>query len=193
MLDDQNNPLWLSRVKDIYVQSASNLENAYNELLLHDVEGPHLDYLQVKFMASLIHNDVCREVLHLHINPTTGASKLLSISQVILKLFKAYLWYSKTGNKKLRELAESRGRKDFIQAQFNVMKTLCPSRIEKYADIRNELSAHYLEQSSNVLQRLGTIEADTFFKDLEMTIRYQQEWLKALRSVGKIEIPQEGL
>lgn len=193
MLDDQKNQQWLSHVKDIYVQSASNLEDAKNELLSYNARGLHFDFLEVKFMASLIHNDVCREIFCLESNPTVGDSKLLSIAQVILKLFEANLWYSKIGNKRLLVLAKSRGMEEFVRAKLKEIKFLGSSGVEKYADIRNYLSAHYVQQSPVTLQKLGTIQADTFFKDIEMTTRYRHEWLKVLRSVGKLEVPHESL
>lgn len=178
-------------MKDIYIQSASLLENAQDEFLSADAEGLQHDFLQLKFMALLIHNDVCREVHNLNINPTIGTSKLLSLGQVLLKLFEANLWYSKIGNKKLLELAKSRGMHEFIKAKLKELKPLRPSRIEKYADIRNSLSAHYDQLSPKLLQELGTVQAGAFFEDIKMTIRYHQEWLKALRSVGKLEVPHK--
>ena len=46
---------------------------------------------------------------------TIGASKLLSLGSIILKLFEANLWYSQVGNRKLLELAQSRGMFSLIE------------------------------------------------------------------------------
>jgi hypothetical protein len=144
-------------------------------------------------MASLIHNDVCREIHNLTVNPTMGASKVLSLGPIILKLFEENLWYSNVGNRRLRELAESRGMLELIEAKFKEMKLIRPSRMERYAKIRNKLSGHYDDQIANILQELGAIQSDVFFEDIEMMVRYSQEWLKALRSIGKLEVPENTL
>ena len=94
-------------MKDVYIKSAALLESAKDELLSDGVTESHYEFLSLKFTASLIHNDVCREIHNLTVNPTVGASKLLSLGPIILKLFEANLWYSKVGNKRLHELARS--------------------------------------------------------------------------------------
>ncbi len=48
-------------MKDIYIKSAGLLESAKAEFLSDGVTGFHYEFLSLKFMASLIHNDVCRE------------------------------------------------------------------------------------------------------------------------------------
>jgi len=180
-------------MKDIYIKSAALLESAKDDFLLNGVTGFQYEFLSLKFMASLIHNDVCREIHNLTVNPTIGASKLLSLGPIILKLFEANLWYSQVGNKKLRELAKSRGMLDFIGNKLKEMKLIRPSRIEKYAGIRNKLVGHYDDQIANMLQELGAIQSDVFFEDIEMMVRYSQEWLQALRSIGKLEIPENAV
>ena len=176
--------------KDIYIKSAALLES---EFLSDGVTGFHYEFLSLKFMASLIHNDVCREFHRLTINPTIGASKLLSLCPIILKLFEANIWYSKVGNKRLRELAKSRGMLKLIEDKLKEMKLIRPSRIEKYAVIRNKLAGHYDDQIANMLQELGAIQTDAFFEDIKMMVRYGQEWLQALRSIGKLEVPENAV
>jgi hypothetical protein len=180
-------------MKDIYVKSAALLESAKDELLSNGATGYQYEFLSLKFMVSLIHNDVCREIHNLTVNPTIEASKLLSLGPIILKLFEANLWYSQVGNKKLRELAKNRGMLDLIENKLEEMKLIRPSRIKKYAELRNKLVAHYDDQIANILQELGAIQADAFFEDIEMMVRYSQEWLQALRSVGKVEVPENSV
>jgi hypothetical protein len=147
-------------MKDIYIKSAALLESAKAECLSDDVTGVHYEFHSLKFMASLIHNDVCREIYYLTVNPTIGTSKLMSLGPIILKLFEANLWYSKVGNKRLRELAKSRSMLEIIKGKLNEMKLIRPSRIEKYAEIRNKLAGHYDDQIASVLQELGAIQSD---------------------------------
>jgi hypothetical protein len=177
-------------MKDVYIKSAALLESAKDELLSEGVTESHYEFLSLKFTASLIHNDVCREIHNLTVNPTVGASKLLSLGPIILKLFEANLWYSKVGNKRLHELARSRGMHVLIENKLEEMKLIRPSRIERYAGIRNRLAGHYDNQIVNTLQELGAIQSDAFFEDIEMMVRYSQEWLKVLRSIGKLEISE---
>lgn len=178
-------------MKDIYIKSASLLESAKDELLSDGVTESHYEFLSLKFTASLIHNDLCREFHSLTVNPTVGASKLLAYGSIILKLFEENRWYSKFGNRRLRELAESRGMLGLIEDKLKDMKRfLRPSRIEKYEKIRNRLSGHYDNQIVNILQELGAIQSDTFFEDIEMMVRFSHEWLQALRSIGKPEVPE---
>jgi len=115
---------------------------------------------------------------------------LLSHGPIILKLFEANLWYSQVGNKRLRELAKSRGMLELIEDKLRKMKLIRPSRIEKYAGIRNKLAAYYDDQIANMLQELGAIQSDAFYKDIEMMVRYGLQWLQALRSIGKLEVPE---
>lgn len=177
-------------MKDTYIKSAALLECAKDELLSDGVTGFRYEFHSLKFIASLMHNDVCREIHNLTVNPTIGASKLLSIGSIILKLFEENRWYSDVGNKRLRELAKSRGMLEFIEAKLKEMKLIRPSRIEKYAGIRNKLAGHYDNQIVNILQELGAIQSDAFFEDIEMMVRYSQEWLQALRSIEKLEVPE---
>jgi len=180
-------------MKDVYIKSAALLESSNGESLSDGVTVAHAEFLSLKLMASLIHNDVCREFHNLTVNPTRGASKLLSLGPIILKLFEANLWYSQVGNKKLRELAESRGMFELIENKLKEMKLIRPSRIEEYAGIRNKLVAHYDDQTVKMLQELGAIQSDKFFEDIEMMVRYGQEWLQALRSIGKLEVPENAV
>lgn len=177
-------------MKETYIKSAALLESAKDELLLSGVTGSHYEFLWLKFTASLIHNDVCREFHNLTVNPTIGASRLLSLGSIILKLFEANRWYSQVGNRKLLELAKSRGMVSLIEDKLKEMKSIRPSRMEKYAGIRNKLSVHYDMQIAETLQELGAIQSDAFFEDIEMMVRYSQEWLQALGSIGKLEVPE---
>jgi hypothetical protein len=177
-------------MKDIYTKSAALLESAKDELLSDGVTESHYEFLSLKFTASLIHNDVCREFHNLTDNPTAGASNLLAYGSIILKSFEANRWYSKVGNRRLRELAKSRGMLEFIEAKLKEMKLIRPNRIEKYAGIRNRLAGHYDNQIVNMLQELGAIQSDAFFEDIEMMVRYSQKWLKALKSIGKLEVSE---
>ena len=180
-------------MKDIYIKSAALLESAKDKFLSDGVTGFHHEFFSLKFMASLIHNDVCREIHNLTVNPTIGASRLLSLGPIILKLFEANIWYSKVGNKRLRELAKSRGMLKPIEDELKEMKLIRPSRIEKYAGIRNKLAGHYDDQIANMLQELGAIQSDAFFEDIEMMVRYGQEWLQALRSIEKLEVSENAV
>lgn len=180
-------------MKGIYIKSALLLDSAKYELFSNDVIGLEYDFLTLKFMASLLHNDFCREYYNFTVNPTVGVSKLLSVGPLILKLFEANLWYSQVGNKKLRELAINRGMLDFIEDKLKEMKRIRPSRIENYTTIRNKLVGHYDDQIVNILQELGAIQSETFFEDIEMMVRYNQEWLHALRSIGTLEVPENAV
>ena len=88
------------------------------------------------------------------------------------------------GNKRLRELAKSCGMLELIEAKFKEMKLIRPSRIEKYAEIRNKVAVHYDDQIADMLQELGAIQHDAFFEDIEMMVRYSLEWLQALSVLG---------
>lgn len=180
-------------MKNIYIKSATLLESSKAEFLLDGVTGVHHEFLSLKFMASLIHNEVCREWHNLTVNPTNGASKVLSLGSIILKLFEANLWYSQVGNQRLRKLAESRGMLEFIEDKLKAMKLIRPSRIEKYAEIRNKLAGHYDDHIANMLQKLGAIQSDVFFEDIQMMVPYSQKWLQALKSIGKLEVPEKAV
>ena len=88
----------------------------------------------------------------------------------------------------LGQAPRSRGMHVLIENKLKEMKRIRPSRIERYAGIRNKLAVHYDNQIVNMLKELGAIQSDAFFEDIEMMVRYSQEWLKALKSIGKLEI-----
>ena len=89
------------RRRDIYIKSAALLESAKAEFLSNGVTGFQYEFLSLKFMASLIHNAVCREWHNLTVYPTIEeASKLLSFGPIILKLFEAHRWYSPSWQQK---------------------------------------------------------------------------------------------
>jgi hypothetical protein len=176
-------------IKDVYTKSAALLEEAKDDFLSARDTGEHHEFLSLKLMASLIHNDVCREFYNLTVNKTTGTSRLLALGPIVIKLFEAHLWYSQIGNKRLRELAKSRGMLELIENKLREMNRLNPGRIEKYADIRNKLIAHYPYnyETVRVVQEFGSISADDFFEDITMMVRYALEWLQALKAIGRFE------
>lgn len=178
-------------IKDVYMQSAAILEEVQKEHSLTAMTAEQTEFLSLKLMAAVIHNDVCREYYDLFVNTTTGTSRLLVLASIIMKLFEAHLWYSQIGNKRLRNLAQSRGMHEFIESTFKDMKRLNPNRIEKYSDIRNELGAHYSynDNTIDVIDKLYSIPPNDFFEDVKMMVLYGQEWLKALRAVWKLQIP----
>jgi hypothetical protein len=177
-------------MKDVYIKSAELLESAKDEFLLNGGTEVHNEFLSLKFMGSLIHNEVCREIHNLAVNPTIGASKLLQYCPIILKLYEEHLWYSQVGNKRLRELAKSRGMLELIEDKVRKMRLIRPSRIKKYKGIRDKLAAHYDDQIANMLQEFEAIQTNAFFEDIKMMMRYSQEWLEALRFIGKLEVPE---
>ena len=77
---------------------------------------------------------------------------------------------------------------EFIEAKFKEMKLIRPGRIEKYAGIRNKLAGHYDKQIADILRELGAIEYDEIFEDMKAMVHYGQEWMQALRSIGKLEV-----
>jgi hypothetical protein len=127
----------MTKIKEVYLKSGSILDVAHSELALSEKSELQSEFLSLKFMAATIHNEICREFYFLNSNPTTGISKLISIGPIILKLFEANLWYQKVGNKKLRELAHSRGLDKLYNAKSNALKELKPNRIDKYSDFRS--------------------------------------------------------
>jgi hypothetical protein len=177
----------INDIEDIYIKSAMILERAQNEILSDGLTELQYEFLSLKFKVALIHNDFCREIHNLNVNPTTGASKLLSYGPIILKLFEANRWYIQIGNKRLLELAKSRNILELVENNLKDMKKFRPSRIEEYARIRNKLAGHYDDQINDMLKELGEFQADVFFEDIEMMVRYGQEWLCTLRSIGKLE------
>jgi hypothetical protein len=48
--------------KNVYIKSAAILESAKDDFLSNGVTEVHFEFLSLKFMASLIHNEVCREI-----------------------------------------------------------------------------------------------------------------------------------
>ena len=100
------------------------------------------------------------------------------LAQLFWNYFEAHRWYSQVGNKRLRELAKSRGMLELTEVKFKEMKLIRPSRIEKYVEVRNKLAAHYDDQIADMLQELWAIQHDAFFEDIEMMVRYSLEWVQ---------------
>lgn len=176
--------------KDIYTKSAALLEEAKDKFVSEGATGAQYDFLLLKLMASIIHNDICREFHNLILNPTSETSKLLAFGPIILKLFEANRWYQQVGNKKLRELARNRDMLQFVENKLKKMKLMNPKRIEEYKGIRNRLIGHYDEQMIDVVQELTSIQSDRFIGDVEVILRYGRDWLPVLRSIGKLQISE---
>lgn len=178
-------------IKDVYIESAAILEEANNELSSVTATEQQREFLSLKFMSALIHNDLCPVYYNMTVNPTTETSRLLTLGSVIMKLFEAHIWYSQSGTRRLRKLAENRNMKAFIEDKCKEMKQLNPSRIEKYSKIRNDLSVHYSVKTIDVIRKLGSLSYDDVFEDIKMMVAYGLEWKKALRSIGKLEVPEK--
>ncbi len=179
----------IKRMQEVYTQSSVILEKAQEDYSTSIVPDEYREFLSLRLMVSIIHNDVCREYYNFNANfhLATGLSRLLALGSVIMKLFEAHIWYSQIGNKQLRKLAKSRGMITFIDDKFKKMKRINPSRIEKYSGIRNDLSVHYSDKTINVIQHIGSISANDVFEDIEIVLLYGMEWMKALRSIGKLD------
>lgn len=179
----------MMKMQQVYCKSATILEEVKDELSSNCVSELHHDFLSLKFMASVIHNDVCREVNNMIANPTTGTSKLLAFGPIILKLLEAKNWYSKVGNKKLCELAKNRGMLASINNKLKEIESINPSRIDKYKKFRHKLVAHYDVRTPilAIIEELGRVPANEFSEDVEMMALYSQKWLQILSSVGKSE------
>jgi len=175
------------KIKNVYCKSAELLEAVQTERERVDTDGQLKDFISLKYMASVIHNELCREFYYLVSNPTRGQSKLMSLGIIILKLFEAHRWYKGIGNKNLIILAKKRGMEEILNKKLSEIKLIKPSRIEKYATYRNTLSGHYDNDFPEKLQSFGTLDSENFFSDIELMVRYSQEWLKILDSVGKLE------
>jgi hypothetical protein len=183
-------------IKDVYVKSADILQELYEEFSSAKVNSQHREFLSLKLMASLIHNDVCREFYNLSVNPTPGTSKLLILCPIITKLFEANRWYAHEANKRLRQLAKSRGMQEFIENKFKEMKPPNPSRMEKYSSVRQGCVYYYSykkDATISMLKELGSINVDELFEDFEMLLLYHLEWLEALRAIGKLEAPENAV
>lgn len=174
------------KIKEVYADAATVLEKSRDEF--SSVWEQH-EFLTLKLIASIIHTDVCREYQNLILNQaafsgSNETSTLLVCGQLIVKLFEAHRWYNQSGNRRLLQLAQSRGIRDFVESEFDIHA----NRIEKYKRIRN-MMVHYDDETIHVIQELRSLPSEEFFNDIARLIKYGNTWLQALRSIGKLESP----
>lgn len=174
-------------IEKVYLESSRLLDLAREDTLKVNISTIKREFYSLKFMASVIHNELCREFFYLVLNPTIGTSKIISLGPLILKLYEANNWYFKFGNKRLRELACERGLNSLCDEKLRELKSLKPSRIEKYTVVGNKLAGHYDLNYFELVEEFSITDSDEFFDDVLVLITYGKRWLQLLQSIGKLD------
>lgn len=171
-----------------YLKSAENLERTRIEFEQVLEAGPKKEFFRLKYMGALILNEMCREVLYLESNPTLRDSKLAALAPIILSLYESYIWYTKDGNKRLRELAAQRGMIELVEADLRELKKLKASNILQYESYRNQLAGHFSVERIELLSDFGKIDFKQFEIDVIRVISYGNGWLQILKKVGLLSL-----
>jgi hypothetical protein len=135
-------------------------------------------------MAAVLHCDLCRLVVSLD-ECEPGIASLLSMADIVSKLYEAKTWYLASGAKALREIAKTkRGGAETVNTRLKELKALLPLvEIEKYAIYRNKIGYHYDADTPKHLTQFGKEDSDYFYAALINFVRFSGEWAKLTKKV----------
>jgi hypothetical protein len=166
------------------VGASKNATDAFDAL--HSPEYKHVPHAEKAawVMAAVIHCDLCRLVVSLD-ECEPGIAKLLSMADIVSKLYEAKKWYLGVGAKALRKIAEGKScDTTIVDAKLKELKSLHPIvKVEKYAVYRNKVGYHYDVDTPTYLTRFGQEDSDDFYALLITFSRFSGEWAKLTKRV----------
>ena len=135
-------------------------------------------------MAALIHCDLTRLIVALDAAEGSMA-RLLWMADLAAKIYEAKRWYLERGGPLLLGIAEQNGYGgDSVREKIRELKAEHQlSGIERLADYRNKLSAHYDEEALEYLERFERAHADEFFSTVGEFVRFSRGWALLARDV----------
>lgn len=135
-------------------------------------------------MAAVLHCDFCRLVVSLD-ECEPGIASLLSMADIVSKLYEAKNWYLTTGAKALREIAKTkRCGAEAVNTRLKELKALHPLvEVEKYAIYRNKIGYHYDPDTPKHLTQFGKEDSEHFYAVLTNFVRFSGEWAKLTKKV----------
>lgn len=140
-------------------------------------------------MAAVLHCDVCRLVVSLD-ECEPGIASLLSMADIVSKLYEAKTWYLTSGAKGLREIAKTkRCGVEIVNIRLKKLKALHPiGEVDKYAIYRNKIGYHYDADTLKHLTQFGKEDSDHFYAVLINFVRFSGEWAKLTKKVIQEEV-----
>lgn len=135
-------------------------------------------------MAAVLHCDLCRLVVSLD-ECEPGIASLLSMADIVSKLYEAKTWYLTSGAKGLRDIAKTkRCGVEAVNTRLRDLKALHPLvEVEKYAIYRNKIGYHYDAETPKHLIQFGQEDSDHFYSVLINFVRFSGEWAKLAKKV----------
>lgn len=134
-------------------------------------------HLETWLMAAVIHCDLCRVVVALD-ECEPGVASLLSMADIVSKLYEAKKWYFSAGAKGLRETARTKACGEaYVDQSLRTLKAKHPiSAVDKYAVFRNKVGCHYDAGTPKFLTEFGREDAGAFYALLMTFVRFSGEW-----------------
>lgn len=134
-------------------------------------------------MAAVLHCDLSRLVVSLD-ECEPGIARLLSMVDIVSKLYEAKAWYLTSGPKALREIAKTRScGVDFVNARLRELKALHLIEVERYAVYRNKIGYHYDTDMPKYLALFGEEDSEHFYDVLINFVHFSGEWAKLTKEV----------
>lgn len=157
--------------------ASENATLAFDALSSQEFEAVPKSEKEAWFMSAAIHCDLSRLAVSLS-ECEPGVAKLLSMADLISKLYEIEKWYSGAGAKRLREIAAAKTcGTSLVDHTLKEMKALHPiSKVDKYRIYRNKVGYHYDVNTPQYLQRFAKEDSDAFFALLLSFVRFSGEW-----------------
>lgn len=135
-------------------------------------------------MAAVLHCDLCRLVVSLD-ECEPGIASLLSMADIVSKLYEAKAWYFKSGAMALRKIAQAkRCGVAVVDSRLRELRSLYPLvEVEKYGIYRNKIGYHYDADTPEYLARFGQEDSNHFYALLINFARFSGEWAKLTKMV----------
>lgn len=172
-------------LKKVYMNTCDNLEKSRAEYLSDGGSDDRREFYQLKYMISIILNDLAREYYNFEANPTIETSNLTALGPLVLTVYEAHMWYRKKGNRKLLEMAEHRGITQEVTDMVRDLKGLKSSRIEEYRNLRDKMSGHYEPECFDLIEELSCGKANSFRQDALPVLQYVKGWSDILGFIVK--------
>jgi len=135
-------------------------------------------------MAAIIHCDMCRLVIALD-ECEPGSASLLTMLDVISKLYEAKNWFTKVGAKELRAIAAAKSRdRTCVETVLKNLKSKHRiADIDRYAAYRNKIGYHYDPEALDLLLRFGQEDSEAFYDMLLRFVRFSHDWAELTKKV----------
>ncbi|MEA9708449.1 hypothetical protein VDF70_10605 [Xanthomonas campestris pv. raphani] len=137
--------------------------------------------------AAILHCDILRYIVTFENSTTEGLVRLLWMGDIVSMLYEARIWFQKTGNTNLQNIASSSGADvSALKAKIKALRKRYPlNGIEAFADFRNKVGHHYDPSFVAHLHTFSEMDSRAFYSALTNYANFSGEWVVLCKEVIK--------